>query len=172
MTPINPSGKKKKALKILQPVFAKGDCVTFKLANDKYGGAVVLEAIYDTQFGHNLIAATRIDQPNKPTINDFKNSTVLVLNFAMWKDSPNIHWYSPIRHKNVEHLVEVVAQLKVDKTYTYYNGNATTFGFCADFEVWIIDGINRQLEFELTNKKSEKIIKIKELTNIRKWKFW
>lgn len=164
--------KKKKEPKILQPVFAKGDCVTFKLINGNYGGAVVLEAIYDTEYGNNLIAATRINQQNKPTLEDFKNSTILVLNFASWKDSPNIHWYSPIRHKNVENLIEVVGQIKVDKAYTYYNGNTTEFGSCGDFDVWIIDGINRQLDFELSNKKSDKVIKIKELTGFSKWKFW
>lgn len=164
--------KKKKEPKILQPVFSKGDCVIFKLANGNYGGAVVLEAIYDTEYGNNLIAATRINQQNKPTLDDFKNSTVLVLNFASWKDSPNIHWYSPIRHKNVENLIEVLGQIKVDKIYTYYNGNTTEFGSCADFDVWIIDGINRQLDFELSNKKSDKVIKIKELTGVSKWKFW
>jgi hypothetical protein len=164
--------KKKKEPKIIQPVFAKGDCLTFKLANGNYGGAVVLEAIYDTEYGNNLIAATRINQHYKPSLDDYKNSTVLVLNFAMWKDSPNIHWYSPIRHKNVENLVEVVGQIKVDKAYTYYNGNITEFGSCADFDVWIIDGINRQLDFELSNKKSDKVIKIKELTGVSKWKFW
>jgi hypothetical protein len=164
--------KKKKEPKIIQPVFAKGDCLTFKLANGNYGGAVVLEAIYDTEYGNNLIAATRINQHNKPSLDDYKNSTVLVLNFAMWKDSPNIHWYSPIRHKNVENLVEVVGQIKVDKAYTYYNGNTTEFGSCADFDVWLIDGINRQLDFELSNKKSDKVIKIKELTGVSKWKFW
>lgn len=164
--------KKKKEQKILQPVFSKGDCVTFKLANGNYGGAVVLEAIYDTEYGNNLIAATRINKQNKPSLDDFKNSTVLVLNFASWKDSPNIHWYSPIRHKNVENLIEVVGQIKVDTTYTYYNGNTTEFGSCADFDVWIIDVINRQLDFELSNNKSDKIIKLKELTGVSKWKFW
>lgn len=164
--------KKKKKLKILQPVFEKGDCVIFKLANGNYGGAVVLEAIYDTEYGNNLIAATRINQHSKPSLDDFRNSTVLVLNFAMWKDRANIHWYSPIRHKNIESLIEIVGQIKVDKTYTYYNGNTTEFGSCADFDVWIIDGINRQLDFELSNKKSDKVIKIKELTGISKWKFW
>lgn len=164
--------KKKKEPKIIQPVFAKGDCITFKLENGNYGGAFVLEAIYDTEYGNNLIAATRINQRNKPSVEDYKNSTVLVLNFAMWKDSPNIHWYSPIRHRNVENILEVIGQIKVDKLYTYYNGNTTEYGSCADFDVWIIDGINRQLDFELSNNKSDKIIKIKELTGVSKWKFW
>lgn len=160
--------KKKKEPKILQPVFEKGDCITFKLDNGNYGGAVVLEAIYDTAFGYNLIAGTRINNILKPAVNDFENTTVLVQNFGMWRDSPNIHWYSPVRHNNVASLFEVVAKIKVDKTYTYYVGDATEYGSCADLDIWIIEQINRQFAFETESTKSEKIITIKELTKASK----
>jgi len=164
--------KKKKKLKILQPVFEKGDCITFKLDNGNYGGAVVLEAIYDTEYGYNLVAATRISQSEKPTERDFENATVLIQNFAMWKDSPNIHWYSPVRHKNVIELIEITNKIKVEKTYSVYVNNATKYGSCADFDVWIIDQINRQFAFENENKKSDKVITVKELTKASKWKLW
>lgn len=62
-----PKAKSRKKKIIRQPVFEKGDCLTFKLENGNYGGAVVLEAIKDGEYGHNLIATTRINQPNKPT---------------------------------------------------------------------------------------------------------
>lgn len=153
--------KKKKEPKILQPAFEKGDCVTFKLDNGNYGGAVVLEAIYDTEYGYNLVAATRINQTNKPTEKDFENSTVIVQNFAMFKESPNIHWYSPIRHKNVTHLIEVIGKIDIAKTYSVYVNNATEYGSCADFDIWIINQTNRQFEFEKNNKRPEKVIKIK-----------
>lgn len=156
--------KKKKEPKTLQPVFEKGDCITFKLENGNYGGAVVLEAIYDTEFGYNLIAGTRINNTLKPAVNDFENTTVLVQNFGMWRDSPNIHWYSPIRHNTAATLIDVVGKLKVDKTYTYYVCDATEYGSCDDFDIWIIEQINRQLAFEEANTKSEKVITIKELT--------
>ena len=164
--------KKKKEPKILQPVFEKGDCITFKLDSGNYGGALVLEAVFDTEFGYNLIAATRISNTLKPQVKDFENTTVLVQNFGMWRDSPNIHWYSPLRHNNVATLIEVVAKIKVDKTYTYYVGDATEYGSCADFDIWIIEQINRQFAFEKENKKSDKVITIKELTKASKWKFW
>jgi len=165
--------KKKKEPKIIQPVFEKGDCITFKLENGNYGGAVALEAIYnDTNPYVNLIAATRINKMEKPSIEDFKNSTVLVQNFAMFKDDPNIHWYSPIRHNNVVSLIEVVGKIDIDKTYTYYVDNATQYGSCADFDIWIIGQSNRQFAFEIENKKSDKVITIKELTKNSKWKLW
>lgn len=164
--------KKKKELPIIQPVFEKGDCITFKLENGNYGGAVVLEAIYDTVYGHNLIAATRINSAHKPTTKDFERSIVLIQNFALWKDNPNINWYSPIRHKNVTHLIEIVGKIKVDKTYTQFVNGATEYGSCSDFDVWIIEQVNRQFDFEKENKKSDKVITIKELTNSSKWKLW
>src|SRR5688572_19084112 len=66
--------RKKKVLK--QSPFEKGDCLTFRLANGNYGGAVVLEAINDTEYGHSLIATTRINQPTKPVKSDFENAEV------------------------------------------------------------------------------------------------
>lgn len=54
-----PKAKSRKNKIIRQPVFQKGDCLTFKLENGNYGGAVVLEAIKDSEYGYNLIATTR-----------------------------------------------------------------------------------------------------------------
>ena len=90
----------------------------------------------------------------------------------MFKDSPNIHWYSPIRHNKVLPLIEVIGKINVDKTYTPYVNNSTPYGFCADFDIWIIEQTNRQFGFEEKNKKPGKVITIKELTKNSKWKFW
>jgi hypothetical protein len=162
---------KKKQPKIIQPVFEKGDCITYKLENGHFGGAVVLEAVFNnTNAFVNLIAATRINKEEMPTTKDFERSTVLIQNFAMFKDSPNIHWYSPIRHDKVLSLIEVIGKIKVDKTY--YVNNSNFYGFCADFDIWIIEETNRQFAFEQKNKKPDKVITIKELTKNSKWKFW
>jgi hypothetical protein len=156
---------KKKEPKIYQPVFEKGDCITYKLQNGNYGGCVVLEAIYDTTSPYvNLIATTRINQPDKPVIADFEGSNVLVLNFAAWKDSPNIQWYYPIRHKNVAHLLEIVGKIKVTRIYQYWVNNSAEYGACLDFDPWFIGVTFTQFEFEKENKISEKRIAIKELT--------
>lgn len=169
--------KKKKTPKIKQPVFEKGDCLTFKLENGNYAGAVVLEAIYDTEYGQNLIASTRINQPIKPIKKDFENATVLILNFALWKDKPNIHWYSPTNHDKIIHLVEVIDKLKIEEVFSVYKNNSTfanytEYGSCSEFDIWIINQTNRQFEFEKNNEKSTKVIKIKELAKVKKWKLW
>ena len=163
--PTPKSRKKKKAPILIQPVFEKGDCIIYKLANGNYGGAVVLEAIYHgSTIYPNLIATTRINKTEKPSLEDFNNSSVLVLNFARFNDEPNIQWYSPTKHHQVVPLIEVVGKIHIDKLYTYYVNNSTEYSACDDFAIWIIGQSNRQFTFELDNKKSDTVIPIKELT--------
>jgi hypothetical protein len=171
--------KKRKEPKIVQPVFQKGDCITFKLENGNYGGAVVLEAVYDsTNPFVNLIATTRINQPNKPGLKDFETSNVLIINFASWKDSINIHWFYPLKHKDSFDLFEVVGQIKVEITYSNDPNGSVRYGYCGDFNAWIVEQANRQFEYERSNTGPAKIISIKELMgvrelpNVRRWKFW
>ncbi len=95
--------RRKKIIK--QPPFEKGDCLTFKLSSNKYGGAVVLKVLKDTEFGHTLIALTRINQTSKPLKKDFENAEVLYVNFENWTDEPTIKWYLPLRHKQIAHLI-------------------------------------------------------------------
>ena len=141
-------------------------------ADEKDGGAVVLEAIYDTEYGYSLIAATRINKPDKPNLKDFESSTVLVQNFANWKNTPNIHWYSPIKHKDVIDRLEIIGKIRVDKTYSYYVNNATEYGSCTDFGFWIIGQTSRQFAFEKENDKPKTVTTIRELIKGKKWKLW
>ncbi|MCF0075811.1 hypothetical protein LZD49_35425, partial [Dyadobacter sp. CY261] len=59
-----PKAKSRRTKIVQQSVYEKGDCLTFRLENGNYGGAVVLEAVNDSEHGYNLIAATRINQPD------------------------------------------------------------------------------------------------------------
>ena len=144
-----PKSRKKKI--ILQPVFEKGDCLTFKFASGNYGGAVVLEAIKSTEYGHNLLAVTRINQTKKPTKSDFENSTVLNINYANWNNKPCIHWYYPIRHKKIAHLIEKVTHIEVQLNYDI---KKSLFGNVADFDIWVIGVAGRQFQFEETGQSS------------------
>jgi len=161
--------KSRKKKIICQPVFEKGDCLTFKLENGNYGGAVVLEAIKDTEYGYNLIATTRINQPNKPTRKDFESTDVLVINYASWDNKPNVKWYNPVRHKYSAHLIEIVENIEVQINYTTINSK---LGFVGDFESWIIQVINLQFKSEETKPRSATKQTIKELTKKSKWKLW
>ncbi|MDR6457722.1 MULTISPECIES: hypothetical protein [Chryseobacterium] len=165
-----PKAKSRKKKIIRQPVFEKGDCLTFKLENGNFGGAVVLEAIRDNEYGHNLIATTRINQSNKPTKKDFEDAEVLVMNFAIWNNKPNVKWYLPIRHKHIAQLIETTDSLEVQKKYDI---NSSTFGFVADFDIHIIQAVDEQIKSEETKPRSTTKLTIKELIkNKSRWKLW
>ncbi len=164
-----PKAKSRKKKRICQPAFEKGDCLTFKLENGNFGGAVVLEAIKDSEFGYNLIATTRINQPNKPTKVDFVNAEVLVINYAGWENKPNVNWYLPIRHKHTANLIERVENIEVQINYDIKN---STLGFVGDFDIWVIQVVDNQLKSEETKPRSKTKQTIKELTKKSKWKFW
>jgi hypothetical protein len=164
-----PKAKSRKRKIIRQPVFEKGDCLTFKLENGNYGGAVILEAIKDNKYGHNLIATTRINQPTKPTKKDFENAEVLIMNNASWDNKPNVKWYLPIRHKQMANLIEKMDTIDVQIDYDTKN---SMNGFMADFDIWVIKVADRQFKSEETKPRSTKKQTIKELTKKSKWKLW
>ncbi|MDN5211912.1 hypothetical protein QQ020_07610 [Fulvivirgaceae bacterium BMA12] len=72
------SARRRKKKIFRDSIFQKGDCLTFKLENDHYGGALVLESEHQTEYGMNLIATTTITKPTKPTTKDFESVDVLI----------------------------------------------------------------------------------------------
>jgi len=126
-----------------------------------------LEAIKNSEYGHNLIATTRINQPNKPSRKDFENAEVLVMNFVSWDNKPVIQWYLPIRHKQTAHLIEKVDTIDVQIKYDINNSK---MGFFGDFDIWVIQVADQQFKFEETKPRSTKKQTIKELTKKNKWK--
>jgi hypothetical protein len=154
-----PKARARKKKIVRQPVFAKGDCLAFKLENGNYSGAVVLEAIYDTEYGYNLIVSTRINKPTKPNKEDFEKAEVLFLNFANWNDEPNFHWFLPLRFKKIQHLFEKVTNIEVKKKYNIEN---SMISFCGDFDIYLIEQANRQFESEKTRQTSSAKQLIKE----------
>ena len=156
------TARRRKRKKIKQPVFMKGDCLTFKLKNGNYGGAIVLEAVENDEYGHNLIAVTRIHQKHKPDQETFKTSEILVMNFANWDEVLAIRWYNPLKHNESKDLVEVCAQLKIQQNFDVDN---TDFGFISDFKVWVIELVDDQLDYEKENAIPKLRKKVKEYIN-------
>lgn len=159
--------RKKKVIR--QPPFGKGDCLTFRLANGNFGGAVVLEAERNTEYGYSLIATTRINQRKKPTKSDFEVAEVLVMNYGSWADVPCINWYLPVRHKNIEHLIENVDRLDVGIDY---RTKGSAFGFMGDFDLWVIGVADQQFESEGVKPRSKTKQTIRQLVRSRPWKLW
>lgn len=141
--------RKKKVIK--HPIFEKGDCVTFKLENGNYGGLIVLEADKDSELGLNLIAATRINQKDRPTISDFKATKVIILNFASWDNRKEIGWYYPISIKRDKTKFEIVEKINIEANYDpndyskgYYYGGS-------------IDSVKQKIELQLEFEKKNMI---------------
>lgn len=165
-----PKAKPRKKKIILQPVFEKGDSLTFKPAYGNYSGAVVLEAVKDSEYGYNLISSTRINQPNKPAKKDFENAEVLLLNYENWASEPNVSWYLPVRHKGVAHLIEKVDSIDVQKNY---QRNTSMLGGVGDFDIWFIEVANKQFQSEQTKPRPTAKQTINEWTDKKsKWKLW
>ncbi len=162
-----PKSRKKKVIR--EPVFEKGDCLTFRLSNGNFGGAVVLEAIKDKEYGYNLIATTRINQPHKPTTKDFEGAEVLIMTYDDWNEKPCIQWYLPVRHKKSAHLFETAGNLRVNIDY---NPDKSLNVYMADLDISVIEAANKQFEIEETTSRSKKQQTIKDLTKKNRWKFW
>lgn len=161
-----PKSRKKK--KILNPVFEKGDCLTFKLMNGNYGAAVILEAIYDTPYGFNLVAVTDINMKGKPTLDIISESEILKLNFESWENEERISWFSPILFKKDKDKFEVIGNIVVEKNYDF---KITSFGASGDWFIWIIEVASNQFDFG-KNKFFGRTKLRKYLTNKPTYKFW
>lgn len=159
--------KSRKRISTKEPIFEKGTCLTFKLENGNYGGAIVLEADNYSKFGYNLIVPTRINQNTKPTINDFKNCNVLVVSFGDWNNEPQINWFLPKFFKrDFIELFESIGSIPIEKKYDPIS-NSIMAGFTSDWD-FIINPVNRQLEYEKANGET-KSFSINKLTKRKRW---
>lgn len=143
----------RKKPRIRQPKFAKGDCFIFKLNNGSYGGAIVLEELRDTQTGLNLIAFTRMNKVEKPTLADFKHAKILIKDFGNWDDIKEIVWYFPDGFNEVKDLIEIIGKLPINKTFDH-QGQNLGFSFTR-FSEGMFESINLQFDFEKNNSKPD-----------------
>ena len=138
--------KARKAKKTNKNIFEKGDCLSLKLINGNYGGAIVLESFINEEISANLIAFTRINQKSKPTIEDVRNSELLIKNFGKWKNEYFVNWFFPIGFKKVKDLFEVIGKLKIQNDFNPQN-NPQNFLY-SSFNETIFQIIDAQIEKE------------------------
>lgn len=165
-----PKARRRKKRVIHQPIFEKGECLVFRLANGNYGGAVVLEAVPSVGFGLNLVATTRINQKACPTTAEFLGANVLVKNFAAWEDVPDIVWEYSTVFKKEGHLFESVGKITVKRSY-YPDDHSNGFSFGG---MWssLIMAANLQFETEENrHERPNRLFKVKELIGKDRWKF-
>jgi hypothetical protein len=95
--------------------------LVFKLKNGNYGGAFVLEAENNTELGMNMLAVTTIDQPERPTINDFEIACILTERQegfpGKYRERECITWCYVQFFKKAQTQFEIIGQLSVNKNY-------------------------------------------------------
>lgn len=160
-----PKAKARKKKVHREPIFEKGTCLCFKLANGNYGGAVVLEADKRTGQGYNLVVTTRLNQPEKPTMLQFEKAEALMLSFANWKNKLYAVWYSPARfQKECSNVFEIVGRVPVEVNYS---PDDSEFSFSGSWH-HITEPILEQLQHE-QGKGATKPFPMIRLTKRKKW---
>ena len=156
----NPRKRKRKVLR--DSIFQKGDCLTFRLDNDNFGGAFVLTSEKQTEYGMNLIAITTINQKDKPTIDDFKKASVLFVKeqFGLkgYQDREMISWCYAQFYKRKTVDFEVVGQISVEKTYDFSNDYRSVMQWDM-----IKTTVDRNEEFIKLRGKPDKALRLKRL---------
>lgn len=98
--------------------------------NGNYGGAVVLATDTNPETSYNLVATTRLNLKNKPTLNDFENAEALVCNFGKWQEKVDVTWYMPdLYHKDYSKTYELVGKITVDIEYETNNHDGKGYLF-------------------------------------------
>lgn len=167
-----PKAKPRKRKKIKTPIFGTGDCLVFKMKNGNYGGAVVLATDTNPEVAYNLVATTRLNQIDKPTLADFEKTEVLVCNFAQWQDEPDVTWHMPdLYHRDYSEVYEVIGKLPVEIEYDTKNYEGKGYLFKPSYTaVWRMNEIaERQFDSEMTKDKPKKTLTIKQLITKSKW---
>jgi hypothetical protein len=162
----------RKRKKLKTPIFSTGDCLSFKLANGNYGGAVVLATDSNPERAHILIATTRIQKATEPSIEDFEGAEALVRSYGAWQDSPDVVWYNPTLYSaNYSDIYECVGNITVDKVYdpNNYQGEGYLFkpSWTAGWSMKLVADI--QFESEILKPKPSKSLTIRQLTRKNKW---
>ena len=164
--------KPRKRPKRKKPIFSTGDCLLFKLENGNYGGAVVIATDTNPETAYNLVATTRINQEQKPTISDFEKAEVLILNYLNWDNKVEVVWYAPVLYaKNYAERYEVIGQIAVETSYDVNNYDGKGYMFSPSYTLgWTMNEIaEMQFKSELTKKKPSKRITIRQLIKKKKW---
>lgn len=155
-----PKAKSRKKRIIREPIFKKGDCLAYRLNSGNFGGAVILEAEYGTELASNLVAVTRINQPEKPTLSEFENAEVMIKNFGNWNDEPEIIWICNYKPKEVLGFVEVVGNINITIRYLEKRHD---YSFTSGWKSTLVDVSGWQFDSEKVRPKPRKTIRLTKL---------
>lgn len=166
--PLKAKKRKKIRIKIVKPIFEKGDCLIYKLRNGNYGGVFVLEAEQEGQNGYNFIAATTINKNERPTVKDFETADILTIwdkeiygkiQQVLTKEEFIAYWFEAKPFKDFVDKFEKVGNLQVAKTFGHT--------FLGAFRIWIpwdVLIVFSELTFErvLAGHKQKRVVPLKD----------
>jgi len=135
--------RRRKKQKIIKPAFEKGTCFIFRLLNGNYGAAIVLEAIYGTPYGQNLIAIADLNKIDRPNLQEVINAKVLRLNYASWDNNEQVGWLLSNYFKKDSDKFEEIGKAEVKKSYDVQKDR---FSYSADWFIWLIEVPSKQFE--------------------------
>ncbi|MGE5843107.1 MAG: hypothetical protein ACM335_12545 [Deltaproteobacteria bacterium] len=110
-----PNRRPKKPPKIVvrAPKFQPGDCLSIRLSNGQYAGALVLAADHsNVEYGTNLIGVLDYLSPEKPTMEVFGKRKWLVLSQHS-SNKIDAAWYHYIGFLAVKDRIEIVGRVEI-----------------------------------------------------------
>lgn len=116
---VNPKPRKPKKKVVRSAIFKTGDCLVFPLQNGNYGGAFVLYDERDTELGLNVLAVTTINKQDKPELEDFITTEVLVQRNKSLReyDRTVLQYCYPQHFRKSSVPFEVIGHLPVSKPF-------------------------------------------------------
>jgi hypothetical protein len=157
-----PKAKKREKKVLRDSIFHTGDCLSFKLINGNFGGAVVLSSEKQTEYGLNMIAVTTINKTIEPTIDDFKNAYVLIQKEQTipghYQDREMISWYYAQFFKKCNIDYKVIGQLRVQREFNF----KTDYTVLSSWKM-IKEVMDRNDIFFIERGKPDKKLKLKKL---------
>jgi hypothetical protein len=169
-----PREKPKTRKKIIKrpPVFNVGDCISFKLNNGNFGGAIVIKhnGLKEYDYTSNTIILTRLNQEKKPTEADFLKTDLMIMNIGDYRNGYRVTMSLSDNFKFYKDAFFLIGQININRNLSTFLEKASP-GLTADWRHLQID-VNDQIEFEKNNRKPKKTVSVKKFLNGFKWKFW
>jgi hypothetical protein len=110
----SPRPKKPPKTVVRPPMFQPGDCLSIRLANDRYAAALVLAADHSTvEYGMNLVGVLDYDSPQKPPMEVFRTRKWHLRAHPGASDAMDVAWYQPVGFRAAKDRLEVVGHVEI-----------------------------------------------------------
>ncbi|AFM13944.1 hypothetical protein [Turneriella parva] len=120
----NPKPRKPKPVKLVNAIFAKGDCLAIPLTDGRFGAALVLAAEEQTQFGLNLLVAVDFLSVDKPNVQDILKGRCLNRHLQDMQPSPDLQYCYAKDFKKSKYQMEKIGEIQFEKLFLPKNARS------------------------------------------------